>query len=305
MPPLPYLDGSLVRRLVADQFPEWAGRPVTAVVPGGVDNRTFRLGDDLSVRLPAGPGYASQVAKEQRWLPVLGRQLPLAVPAPVGLGAPGQGYPFAWSVYRWLDGETAAAAGGVDLLSLAVDLGGFLTALRQVDPTGGPGPGEHNFFRGGPLRTYEGETHAAIAALGDAVDGVACAAVWREAMGATWGAAPVWLHGDVAAGNLLLCEGRLSAVIDFGTSGVGDPACDLVIAWTLFEGTSRAAFRRAVGLDDGTWARARGWAIWKALITLAGTSDGRSPAADRAREGARRTIRALLGDTAERGRQNS
>ena len=307
-PPEP--DGSLVRRLVLDQFPQWSHLLVTAVVPGGVDNRTFRLGDELSVRLPAGPGYAAQVAKEQRWLPLLAERLPLPIPAPVGLGRPGQGYPFPWSVYRWIEGESAVATGVPDVIAFAADLARFLVALRRADPTEGPGPGEHCFFRGGSLATYEDETLAAIetlAMLGDSVgagvDPSACRAVWGAAtapVNESWQGDPVWFRGDVAVGNLLVRDGRLAAVIDFGTCGVGDPACDLVIAWTLFEGDGRAAFRRTVDLDAGTWARARGWALWKALITLVGALDGGldedfGGQRDKV-EGARHTVEAVLLD---------
>ncbi len=313
-PELPDLDASLVRRLVASQFPRWAHLPVTAVLPGGNDNRTFRLGSELSVRLPSGPGYAAAVTKEQRCLPLLARQLPLPVPTPVGLGRPGQGYPFPWSVYRWIEGEPVSATGVSDSTAFATDLARFLVALRQADPTGGPTPGAHSFWRGGPLATYHDETLAAIATLtastgesgsgdggGDGLDPHACRAVWDTATNSTWEGDPVWFHGDVAVGNLLVRDDRLAAVIDFGTCGVGDPACDLVIAWTLFEGDSRAAFRRTVDLDAGTWARARGWALWKALITLVGAPGEDSPSKDSPGQravvaGARHTVAAVVLD---------
>ena len=144
-----------------------------------------------------------------------------------------------------------------------------MNALRQIDPAGGPPPGRHNFFRGGPLTVYDAETRRAIVALEGRIDTGAASAVWEAALGAKWDGSPVWFHGVVASGNLLVEDGRLGAVIDFGTSGVGDPACDLAIAWTLFEGKSRDAFRAALELDDATWARGRGWTLWKGLITLA------------------------------------
>ena len=261
------MDADLVRRLVAAQFPQWAGLPVTPVVPGGHDHRTFRLGDELSVRLPSGEAYARQVAKEQRWLPVLAPRLPLAIPQPVAHGAPGEGYPHEWSVYRWLEGEPATAETIADPVALAVELAGFLRALGAADAAGGPPPGPHNFHRGGPVAFYEAETLRAIEAVGDRIPREAVLAVWRRAVESAWDGEPVWFHGDVAEGNLLLRDGRLAAVIDFGTSGVGDPACDTVIAWTLLRGRSRAAFRSTLGADDATWARGRGWALWKALIT--------------------------------------
>src|SRR5215210_2563053 len=261
------IDEQLARRLVDRQFPQWAGLPIHRVEHDGWDNRTFRLGDRMTVRMPSGPWYALQVEKEQRWLPRLAPQLPLPIPVPVAQGEPGEGYPYPWSVYGWLDGEVAMRAEIADLTAFAIAVARFLAALQRIDATDGPGPGRHNFFRGGPLTTYADETLEAIAALGDEVDGDAAMPVWEDAVSARPDGDPVWFHGDVATGNLLLRDGRLAAVIDFGTSGVGDPACDTVIAWTLLRGAARAAFRSALGADDATWARGRGWALWKALIT--------------------------------------
>jgi aminoglycoside phosphotransferase (APT) family kinase protein len=268
--PLPPLDQHLARRLVDSQFPQWASLPIRPVDLDGWDNRTFRLGDELTVRLPSGDWYALQVEKEQRWLPVLAPLLPLPIPSPVAQGAPGQGYPFSWSVYRWIEGQPSTREAIQDLTSFALAVADFLVALQQIDASDGPGPGPHNFFRGGPLATYAGETVEAVRALGEDVDGAAALACWDAASSATWTGNPVWLHGDIATGNLLLRDGALGAVIDFGTSGVGDPACDVVIAWTLFSGESRTAFRERLAVDDDTWSRARGWALWKALITLVG-----------------------------------
>jgi aminoglycoside phosphotransferase (APT) family kinase protein len=262
------IDAALVRRLIAGQFPQWAELPIAPVEFGGVDNRTFHLGDDLTVRLPSGEWYALQVSKEQLWLPRLAPRLPLPIPAPVAQGTPAEGYPFSWSVYRWLEGDNASEQTIGDLTEFATTLASFLRALRLLDATGGPGPGRHNFYRGGPLATYAEETVRAIETLGTEIDAEAVTRVWDDAMAATWEQDPVWFHGDVAAGNLLVRDGRLAAVIDFGISGVGDPACDVVIAWTLLHGPSRDAFRSELGVDPGTWSRGRGWALWKALITL-------------------------------------
>jgi len=258
----------LASRLIAAQFPQWAGLPVRPVDPGGWDNVTFRLGPDMSVRLPSGPGYAAQVEKEHRWLPVLARQLPLPIPEPLAKGAPGFGYRWPWSVYRWLPGEPAATGKVADQVRFAADLAGFLTALHRIDPAGGPPPGEHNFYRGGPLTVYDGEARAALAALHGEIDTDRAAQVWQNALAATWPGWPVWVHGDVADGNLLVDRGRLSAVIDFGSSGVGDPACDTVIAWTYFSGDSLRVFQSLLPVDRATWARGRGWALWKAMIVL-------------------------------------
>ncbi len=262
------IDTRLAERLVGEQFPDWADLPIRPVETDGVDNRTFRLGDAMLVRLPSAEDYAAQVDKEQHWLPKLAPFLSYPVPLPLGLGRPGCGYPWPWSVYRWLDGESALAEPSVDLERLAVDLARFLTGLQAIDTTGGPPAGEHNFHRGGSLGVYNAEIRSAISALSDELDAAAIADVWDAALAADWRGHPVWVHGDVAAGNLLVKDSRLCAVIDFGCLGVGDPACDLVVAWTLFDHDSRERFRTALGLDAATWRRAQGWALWKALITL-------------------------------------
>lgn len=262
------IDVALARRLIDSQFPQWADLPITDVELSGWDNRTFRLGSELTVRLPTGSWYAQQVEKEQRWLPALAPQLPLSIPTPVAQGVPGDGFPYAWSVYRWLDGEPAATARIDDQTAFATALARFLGALGRVDATGGPEPGRHNFFRGGPLATYEGEAMEALERLGDEVPRDDVMRVWEDAMSTSWDRDPVWFHGDVAAGNLLVRHGRLAAVLDFGTSGVGDPACDTVIAWTFLSRASRDRFRAELSADEGTWSRGRGWALWKALITL-------------------------------------
>ncbi|MGO4665397.1 aminoglycoside phosphotransferase family protein [Bosea sp. 2RAB26] len=264
------IGAGLVRRLIAAQFPAWADLPIEPIEPGGWDNRTFRLGDQMSVRLPSAAAYAPQVEKEHRWLPKLTPHLPLPIPVPIALGAPAEAYPWPWSVYRWLDGEPAATNPIADLTHLAHSLADFLVALQRIDATGGPAAGQHNFHRGGSLAVYDAETRSALSALGCRTDIAAAESVWAAALGSQWRGAPVWVHGDIALGNLLMRNGKLVAVIDFGSSGVGDPACDLTIAWTEFTGASRDMFRAALSLDDDTWARARGWALWKALITVAG-----------------------------------
>jgi aminoglycoside phosphotransferase (APT) family kinase protein len=267
------IDAGLVRRLIAAQFPRWAGLPVTPVEVDGWDNRTYRLGDDMTVRLPTAAGYVAAVTKENEWLPRLAPGLPVAVPEILATGSPGEGYPFPWSVRGWLPGETADRARIEDLAEFAVAVAGFILALQRCDPTGGPLAGEHSWYRGASPAYYDEETRACLAALAGRVDTARAARVWDAALAADWAGPPVWFHGDIASGNLLVVDGRLAAVIDFGTSGIGDPACDLVIAWTMFSGASRAAFRSAVRQDAGTWARARGWALWKALLVLSETTD--------------------------------
>ena len=277
------VDTALVRRLIGVQFPQWRDLPIEPVEVDGWDNRTYRLGRTMSVRLPTAEGYVPAVEKERRWLPVLARFLPLSIPVEVGAGQPDQGYPHPWSVRAWLEGEAASRAKLDDPTACAVTLAEFLLALQRIDPAGGPAAGAHSFFRGASPSHYDDETRRALHALSGRVDVDDAAAVWRDALEASWGGPPVWFHGDVASGNLLVREGRLAAVIDFGTSGVGDPACDLVIAWTFLAEPARSAFRRTMNQDTATWARARGWALWKALITLANPACPQGDAAEAGR----------------------
>lgn len=262
-------DVALVRRLIAAQFPQWAGLPVSPVPSAGTDNALYRLGDHLAVRLPRIPVATGQLEKEQRWLPYLAPQLPLAIPDPLARGRPGEGYPWSWSVYRWLEGKTLTAAPVDDQRRLALDLAGFIAALHRIDPAGGPPPGQHNSFRGVPLATRDDATRSAIAQLRGTLDTAAATAAWEAALQTpAWPHAPVWIHGDLQAGNLLAIRGRLSAVIDFGCLGVGDPACDLMVAWNLLTADARDVFRRALNVDDATWDRGRGWAVSVGLIAL-------------------------------------
>lgn len=269
----PRIDADLVHRLVATQFPGWADLPVREVAHQGWDNRTFRLGDDLSVRLPSAAGYVPAVEKEQRVLPYLAARLDVPVPEPVATGAPDADYPFPWSVRRWLPGSVLVDVPDADRTLAATDVAAVLVQLRSLPVGPGPAAGAHSFHRGAHPSHYAAEVVAALDRLGARVDRRACEAVWDAATRSAWSGPPVWFHGDVAPGNLLVDDGgRLCAVIDFGTCGVGDPACDLVLAWTFLDPDARRVFRDAVGLDADTWARARGWALWKSLIMLAGSA---------------------------------
>ncbi|MGB3328477.1 MAG: aminoglycoside phosphotransferase family protein [Thermomicrobiales bacterium] len=282
----------LVRTLITDQFPQWAHLPIRPVTHSGWDNRTFHLGELMTVRLPSAEGYAGQVAKEQRWLPILAPRLPIPIPTPLGLGAPTEAFPWPWSIYGWIDGETVLQAPPADLVPFAKDLAAFLSALQRIDATGGPAPGPHNFWRGGPLAVYADEAHRAIATLAAEIDAQRAGAIVSRALKTAWTDPPVWFHGDIAVGNLLVEGSHLRAVIDFGTSGVGDPACDLAIAWNLFQGESRQAFRDALPLDAATWERGAGWALWKAAIVVANVAG--SPPPERVRQ--RRVIAEILAD---------
>jgi aminoglycoside phosphotransferase (APT) family kinase protein len=261
------ITADVAARLVAAQFPQWAALPVTPVTLDGFDNSTFRLGDELSIRLPSA-SCVPQVAKEHRWLPVLARHLPLPIPEPVAMGRPGDGFPRPWSVYRWIAGETASTGQVADLTAFASALAGFLAALQAIDASDGPPAGAHNFFRGGPLATWDEHTRQLIRLTADDVDARAAASVWDTALVSRREQAPVWVHGDLTASNMLVAGGALHAVIDFGGVAVGDPAFDLVMEWEFFTGDSAAAFRRGLHLDEATWARGRGWALWKALVNL-------------------------------------
>ncbi len=255
-------DVSLVGRLLAAQFPQWADLPIEPVHSAGTDNAIYRLGDDMAVRLPRVPGATAQVDKEHRWLPRLAPLLPLAIPVPLAKGAPGEGYPWHWSVYRWLAGENAVIGRIADPRQAATDLAQFIAALQRIDPTGGPPPGPHNFNRGQPLVRRDAFTRVGIASLPSTFDTAKVTAAWEVALQAPeWPGPPVWIHGDMQPGNLLVEQGQLSAVIDFGGLGVGDPACDLMIAWSLLSAAARDVFRAILPVDDATWARARGWVL--------------------------------------------
>lgn len=267
------VDVPLVQRLVGTQFPQWADLPIRAVDNDGWDNWTFHLGDRMKVRLPSAMGYSEQAEKEARWLPKLAPRLPLPVPVPVGIGQAAEGYPCSWSIYEWLEGEPTRREVVDDPVQFGWDLAKFLIALQRIDTTGGPPPGQHNFFRGADVMSvYGDEARQSVDKLADVIDASAAHEVLDAAAAAVIVEQPVWIHGDIAVGNLLVREGRLGAVIDFGGCAVGDPACDLVITWVFLEGAGRDAFRLSVPADEAMWARARGWALWKAALVLANNS---------------------------------
>jgi len=288
------IDESIVRRLIAEQFPQWGELPIQRVPSAGTDNAMYRLGDTMAVRLPRIPGTAAQVEKEQQWLPRLAPFLPFAIPIPLAHGKPGAGYPLKWSVYQWLEGETIKPEQISDPVKLAVDVAQFIKALQQIDTAGGPLPGDHNFGRGVPLAARDAQTRSAISQVRGMVDVDTITAYWENALRTpVWSAPAVWIHGDLQFGNLLLRHGRLSAVIDFGGSGIGDPACDLQIAWNLFNPEARTVFRDALQVDDDTWERGRGWALSAALIALPYYLHTNPTLA----EMSRRTIAAVLADS--------
>ena len=263
------VEETLVRGLLAAQFPEWADLPLEAVEPRGTDNWLYRLGADLVVRLPCRERTVATLVRERTWLPRLAGRLRLEIPLPVAAGAPGAGYPWTWSVYPWLEGENAIDAPVVDLARAAGDLAALLEALRHVDSDGGPVPGEESFFRGAPLGVFDRRVRADLAHLRDEIDAEAATAVWDEALRAPGTERPVWVHGDLDRRNLLTRQGRLAAVVDFGSVGVGDQACDVAVAWKVLSPETRDIFRRALPVDEATWARARGWVVSQAVGALA------------------------------------
>ncbi|TDD02306.1 aminoglycoside phosphotransferase family protein [Nonomuraea deserti] len=262
----PTITAALARRLVDTQFPQWAELPLKLLDPAGSDHVIYRLGEQLSVRLPRHAGAIGQAAKEYEWLPRLAPHLPLAIPVPVGVGEPDFGYPWRWAVSRWLEGEVATVEALAHSSAAAVQLAEFLAALQQYRPDDVPTPETRDDLTGQSLKSRDQATRADIAEVGDVFDATAMTDLWDTALDApAWDRPPVWFHGDFHTGNLLTLGGRLNAVIDFGGLGIGDPACDLTIAYTLMSAGSRAAFRAALGVDDATWARGRGWALTTGL----------------------------------------
>lgn len=262
-----HINVELAIRLINEQFPEWANLDVRPVKNGGNDNRTFHLGDNMSLRLPSSEHYVPQVEKEQEWLPKLARKLSLPISTPIAKGNPSKAYPFPWSVNMWLQGETLAHDNINNINQFARDLGSFLKEFQAIDASGGPLAGKHNFYRGGNIAIYDKETRDAIEQNKDILNSSFLKEIWELALDSKWTETPVWVHGDIAPGNILVKDGELCAVIDFGMVGVGDPSCDATMAWTFFDNTSRKVFKNTLNMDDDTWNRARGWALWKALIT--------------------------------------
>lgn len=263
------IDLATVRCLLHEQFPQWANLPIAPLQSAGTDHWIYRLGDQMVLRLPRLPAVTVQVDKEQCWLPKFVPQLPLAIPEPIAKGQPTEAYPWPWSVYKWLDGENATIEQITDFNQAAVDLAGFVHALQAIDASEGPLPGAHNFYRGVPLADRDRAVRAALSQLQTGVDTHKLTAIWENALQTpVWQEPPLWIHGDLQGGNLLVQKGRLSAVIDFGGLGVGDPACDLMVAWTLFERESRRIFASLLQVDDAIWTRGRAWALSFAVIAL-------------------------------------
>jgi aminoglycoside phosphotransferase (APT) family kinase protein len=242
----------LVRRLLAEQLPEWAELPLVRVEPAGTDNAIFRLGDELAVRLPRLNGRSEPGGREREWLPRVAPLLPVETHLPVAEGRPSDGFPWYWDVYTWVDGETCSVL-DIDPVQAARDLARLIHAFRGIDPAGAPAG------RGVPLADRDASVRKWLPNLAD--DG-RLAAAWERALAVPpWDGPPVWSHGDLDARNWLVRDGRIAAVVDWGCMGVGDPAVDVMVAWKLSSAEARAVFREALDVDDDTWARARGWAL--------------------------------------------
>jgi len=273
--PTPNITVLLVQQIIAEQFPNWADLPIKPVQFSGHDNRTFHLGHEMLVRLPSTDEYAPAVLKEQVWLPKLAPNFSIPIPHPLAMGKPCQNYPFNWSIYQWIDGENADTLHDKDLDQFACDLAQFLHELHNIDTTDGLIATD----RGTNPKLYDWQTRPSIEKVKHLINADAATTIWEKAINSHFTGKPVWIHGDLAVGNILVKNHRLAAIIDFSGIAVGDPACDLVIAWTFLNKESRKTFRSHMNLDAGTWARAAGWALWKALITLIDIQDKKSATA--------------------------
>lgn len=272
---------ALARKLIAEQFPEYAHLPITSVEKQGHDNRTYRLGSDMLIRIPTAESYALKVPKEQALLPKLAPHLTVSIPVPINMGAASRDYPYPFSIYQWLPGRS------INLLNLdddvrqqlAFDLAKFLKELQSIHDVEGPPPGQHNWWRGDHISVYDKGAREQIAELSTVINEGKAIDLWERACKTKWAQLPVWIHGDFAIGNMLLLDGKLSALIDFGGIALGDPSCDLVIAWTFLKDSARDIFIREMALDEHTWLRAKAWALWKATFELCQIADKNSPEA--------------------------
>jgi aminoglycoside phosphotransferase (APT) family kinase protein len=257
------VDDATVRGLLSQQFPQWSALPLRRIPDSGTDSAIYRLGDDMGVRLPRIQWAVPQIDKECRWLRRLADDLPVPVPVPVGKGEPGHGYPYPWLIYPWLPG-TSLDHRAVETASLVDDVASFVRALHAIPATAGPEPGR----RGGPLAPLDREVEWAIEKLEGLIDATRAREVWGMARDAEpSSASQVWVHGDLLPGNMLVARGQLVGIIDWSATGVGDPACDAMFAWSLGI-EQRERYRRLLGFDDATWARARGWVVEQTIMYI-------------------------------------
>lgn len=273
---MPTID--LARKIIAKQFPEYSNLSITHVDHQGHDNRTYKLGSNMLIRMPTASRYALNIPKEQELLPKLAKYLSLNIPTPIKMGNPSSDYPYPFSIYQWLPGKS------INLLTLTVqekeqlafDLAIFLKELQSITDVEGPQPGKHNWWRGDHVSVYTKAAQEQIVSLTNFIDTTKALDLWARASATQWSKNPVWIHGDFAIGNILLDNNKLSAIIDFGRFAIGDPACDLVIAYTYLSGKSREIFISEMNIDQETWLRARAWALWKATYELCQITDKNS-----------------------------
>lgn len=283
------IDTKLVETMVAAQFPELAKLPVRAVQSNGTVNAIFRIGDHLCARLPRRSEWVTDLRREWKWLPMIARRVQLRIPEPVGMGVPSTAYPLPWAVYRWIEGQAYADRYVDDETMAAADIATFVRELRRVEPAADAPPGGRQ-----PLTELDRVTRKAIVAGRDVIDGDAAMRAWDQAIASpVWDGAPVWIHADLLRPNILVRAGRVVAVIDFGGAGVGDPATDVIPAWSVFGPTGRQVFRDALHVDDGTWERARGIALHQAALIIPYYRRTNSAFAALAR----RTVEQVLADT--------
>jgi aminoglycoside phosphotransferase (APT) family kinase protein len=258
------VDDGTVRALLKDQFPHWAEKHLLRIADSGTDNAIYRLGDDLGIRLPRIQWAEAQIKKECRWLAKLAAGVLTSVPVPLAEGRPGCGYPFPWLVYPWLQGTSLDRAAVDNWDVIAEDVAEFVLALEHLPTEGGPPPTR----RGTPMAQFDEAVQRGISQLDGVIDVDRARHVWQSALEARdWPREPVWVHGDLLPGNILIGKGRLSGIIDWSSAGVGDPACEAMLAWSL-PSDARRIFRRALGLDDATWARARGWVVEQTVFYI-------------------------------------
>ena len=264
------IDNKLVESLVQKQLPQYSNLPITSVKQQGHDNRTFHLGNDMLIRMPSGQDYASKVEIEQKYLPKLAPHISLKIPRPIHMGKSSKDYPFNWSIYEWIEGDSLnqISKNKLNLAEVAKDLASFIKELHKIDTKDAPMAGKHNFYRGVGIDVYFDDAISYIKKLEDIIDSKKAVSVMEEAINSKWEREPVWIHGDLATPNILIKDNKVNAIIDFGGMAIGDPACDLVLYWNFFEGKSQSIFKSELNLDKDTWDRAKGWALWKACFEL-------------------------------------
>lgn len=269
---------SLAKSLINLQFSQYSNLPIIPVKRQGHDNRTFHLGNDMLIRMPSGEDYASKVEIEQKWLPKLSPNISLMIPKPIHMGEPSKDYPYHWSIYEWCEGESLnlISKDTLNLEEIAKDLANFLKELQKIDVSNAPIAGKHNFYRGAKINIYFDDAINNIKKLENIIDSKKAISIMEESINSKWEKEPVWIHGDLAIGNILIKDNKINAIIDFGGMSVGDPACDLVLYWNFFEGKSKDIFKSELALDQDTWNRARGWALWKASFEIVNSENKNS-----------------------------